>query len=200
MFNVSGKTARILAAFTAASVACVAAGCSDEDESASLDYEYEDEQMVDDAGNPYTLHRNEDGTETAVYDDGREVTFQRDENNNLNFISGTAGLISDLAMGYFLFHGLQPSQPGYYDKNTGRYVARGNMQPLTKEERDERYRSYGGAGRGTSRAYTGSNSATKPTSDGADVKSSTNAQNNGTSVKSGTKTGFGSAGARSATS
>ena len=86
MFNVSGKTARILAAFTAASVACVAAGCSDEDELASLDYEYEDEQMVDDAGNPYTLHRNEDGTETAVYDDGREVTFQRDENNNLNFI------------------------------------------------------------------------------------------------------------------
>ena len=84
MFNVSGKTARILAAFTAASVACVAAGCSDEDELASLDYEYEDEQMVDDAGNPYTLHRNEDGTETAVYDDGREVTFRRDENNNLN--------------------------------------------------------------------------------------------------------------------
>ena len=200
MFNVSGKTARILAAFTAASVACVAAGCSDEDESASLDYEYEDEQLVDDAGNPYTLYRNEDGTETAVYDDGREVTFRRDENNNLNFISGTAGLLSGLAMGYFLFHGLQPSQPGYYDKNTGRYVARGNMQPLTKEERDERYRSYGGAGRGTSLAYTGSNSATKPTFDGADVKSSTNAQNNGTSVKSGTKTGFGSAGARSATS
>ena len=200
MFNVSGKTARILAAFTAASVACVAAGCSDEDESASLDYEYEDEQMVDDAGNPYTLHRNEDGTETAVYDDGREVTFQRDENNNLNFISGTAGLLSGLAMGYFLFHGLQPSQPGYYDKNTGRYVARGNMQPLTKEERDERYRSYGGAGRAVTRAVSGNDSAASAQAKEADVKNGTNAQNNNTSVKSGTKTGFGSAGARSATS
>ena len=94
MFNVSGKTARILAAFTAASVACVAAGCSDEDELASLDYEYEDEQMVDDAGNPYTLHRNEDGTETAVYDDGREVTFRRDENNNLNFVSGISSFMA----------------------------------------------------------------------------------------------------------
>ena len=200
MFNVSGKTARILAAFTAASVACVAAGCSDEDESASLDYEYEDEQMVDDAGNPYTLHRNEDGTETAVYDDGREVTFRRDENNNLNFISGTAGLLSGLAMGYFLFHGLQPSQPGYYDKNTGRYVARGNMQPLTKEERDERYRSYGGAGRAVTRAVSGNDSAASAQAKEADVKNGTTAQNNNTSVKSGTKTGFGSAGARSATS
>lgn len=199
MFNVSGKTARILAAFTAASVACVAAGCSD-DELASLDYEYEDEQMVDDAGNPYTLHRNEDGTETAVYDDGREVTFRRDENNNLNFISGTAGLLSGLAMGYFLFHGLQPSQPGYYDKNTGRYVARGNMQPLSREERDDKYRPYGAAGRAASRAVSGNNSAAKaqPNSDG--VKNGTNAQNNNTSVKSGAKTGFGSAGARSAAS
>lgn len=200
MFNVSGKTARILAAFTAASVACVAAGCSDEDESASLDYEYEDEQLVDDAGNPYTLHRNEDGTETAVYDDGREVTFRRDENNNLNFISGTAGLLSGLAMGYFLFHGLQPSQPGYYDKNTGRYVARGDMQPLTKEERDDKYRPYGAAGRAVTRAVSGNDSAASAQAKEADVKNGTNAQNNNTSVKSGTKTGFGSAGARSATS
>ena len=200
MFNVSGKTARILAAFTAASVACVAAGCSDEDELASLDYEYEDEQMVDDAGNPYTLHRNEDGTETAVYDDGREVTFRRDENNNLNFISGTAGLLSGLAMGYFLFHGLQPSQPGYYDKNTGRYVARGNMQPLTKEERDDKYRPYGAAGRAVTRAVSGNDSAASAQAKEADVKNGTNVQNNNTSVKSGTKTGFGSAGARSATS
>lgn len=199
MFNVSGKTARILAAFTAASVACVAAGCSD-DELASLDYEYEDEQMVDDAGNPYTLHRNEDGTETAVYDDGREVTFRRDENNNLNFISGTAGLLSGLAMGYFLFHGLQPSQPGYYDKNTGRYVARGNMQPLSREERDDKYRPYGAAGRAASRAVSGNNSAAKAQPNNAGVKNGTNAQNNNTSVKSGAKTGFGSAGARSAAS
>ena len=88
MFNVSGKTARILAAFTAASVACVAAGCSDEDESASLDYEYEDEQLVDDAGNPYTLHRNEDGTETAIYDDGREVTFFHGRNLRGNTTQG----------------------------------------------------------------------------------------------------------------
>ena len=200
MFNVSGKTARILAAFTAASVACVAAGCSDEDELASLDYEYEDEQMVDDAGNPYTLHRNEDGTETAVYDDGREVTFRRDENNNLNFISGTAGLLSGLAMGDFLFHGLQPSQPGYYDKNTGRYVARGNMQPLSREERDDKYRPYGAAGRAASRAVSGNNSAAKAQPNNAGVKNGTNAQNNNTSVKSGAKTGFGSAGARSAAS
>ena len=200
MFNVSGKTARILAAFTAASVACVAAGCSDEDELASLDYEYEDEQMVDDAGNPYTLHRNEDGTETVVYDDGREVTFRRDENNNLNFVSGTAGLLSGLAMGYFLFHGLQPSQPGYYDKNTGRYVARGNMQPLSREERDDKYRPYGAAGRAASRAVSGNNSAAKAQPNNAGVKNGTNAQNNNTSVKSGAKTGFGSAGARSAAS
>ena len=187
MFYVSGKTARILAAFTAASVAVVTAGCIGDEDCASLDYEYEDEQMVDDAGNPYTLHRNEDGTETAAYDDGKEVTFRRDENNNLNFVSGTAGLLSGMAMGYFLFHGLQPSQPGYYDKASGRYVARGSMHPLSKEERDDKYRPYGAAGRAASHAFSGSNSDAK-------------AQNNGTSVKSGTKTGFGSAGARSATS
>ena len=200
MFNVSGKTVRILAAFTAASVACVAAGCSGEDELASLDYEYEDEQMVDDAGNPYTLHRNEDGTETAVYDDGREVTVRRCENNNLPFVSGTAGPLSGLAMGYFLFDGLQPSQPGYYDKNTGRYVARGNMQPLSREERDDKYRPYGAAGRAASRAVSGNNSAAKAQPNNAGVKNGTNAQNNNTSVKSGAKTGFGSAGARSAAS
>ena len=51
-----------------------------------------------------------------------------------------------------------------------------------------------------SRAVSGNNSAAKAQPNNAGVKNGTNAQNNNTSVKSGAKTGFGSAGARSAAS
>ena len=76
------------------------------------------EALTDENGRTYHLIKNEDGTETAKYDNGDEVTFRRDENDNLNYVSGMSSLLPMMLMSYFLFHGIGGYQ-GHYDRNTG---------------------------------------------------------------------------------
>lgn len=110
MIHISSKTAAILAAFTAVSAPLMLAGCGQEAPKG--------EALTDENGRTYHLIKNEDGTETAKYDNGDEVTFRRDENDNLNYVSGMSSLLPMMLMSYFLFHGIGGYQ-GHYDRNTG---------------------------------------------------------------------------------
>ena len=116
MIHISSKTAAILAAFTAVSAPLMLAGCGKGDVAdVSLG---KGEALTDENGRTYHLIKNEDGTETAKYDNGDEVTFRRDENDNLNYVSGMSSLLPMMLMSYFLFHGIGGYQ-GHYDRNTG---------------------------------------------------------------------------------
>ena len=88
----SAKTAAILAAFMAAGGAAVMmAGCGQEQKA-------QGDELKDENGRTYHLVKNEDGTETAKYDNGEEVTFRRDENDNLQYVSGVSSLLPLLMM------------------------------------------------------------------------------------------------------
>ena len=89
MFTPGKKTILITSMFVASSIIC---GCAPDEQTG-------EQQLKDDNGDVYSLINNGDGTETAKYEDGREVTFKRDDNGNLNFISGAAGLLGGLAAG-----------------------------------------------------------------------------------------------------
>lgn len=154
----NNKTAAILASFTAAAVAFSCAGCMDdeadeyevaEDEDVTevdtdVDDTYEDQELIDDDGNNYVLHRNEDGTETATYADGRDVTFRRNHDNSLDFISGTAGMLAAMAAGYYLFHGLgcNTGYRGSYNPSSGRYTCSEPLRRMDMAERNKRMQSY----------------------------------------------------------
>ena len=206
MFTPGKKTVLITSMFIASSIIC---GCTDE----SLG----EQQLKDDNGDVYSLINNGDGTETAKYEDGREVTFKRDEDGNLNFISGAAGLLGGLAAGYFLFHGFN-SPKGSFNSSTGRYTVSEPLNRLSDDERRKRVKSYvpsnsrlnstenynkvkddklsGGSG-STAKS---SSSKSSSSSSKSEAKSSSSSSKNSNSTVSGTKSGFGSAGARSAAS
>lgn len=154
----NNKTAAILASFTAAAVAFSCAGCMDDEEDeyevaenedvtdvdTAVDDSYEDQELIDDDGNTYVLHHNEDGTETAVYPDGRDVTFRRNHDNSLDFISGTAGMLAAMAAGYYLFHGLgcNTGYRGSYNPSSGRYTCSEPLRRMDMAERNKRMQSY----------------------------------------------------------
>ncbi len=202
MFRCS-KTAAILTAFTAA-VCFVSAGCSDEAEENVSDTEsaaettgtlaeeeelLEDQQLVDDNGEFYHLHRNRDGSETATYPDGREVTFCRNSDNSLSVISGAAGLLGAMAAGYYLAHGFSGGSAGNfgsYDPNTRRYVPSQTLARVPKQEKEDKQG-------GTSAGSAGRSSAKKSSSNVEKSK-------NSTAKSKSAKSGFGKAGARSGTS
>ena len=217
MLNVESKTARIVAAFAAVATTAMFAGCGEE-ELADEHEEYEDQRLTDDEGVAYTLHRNADGTETARYDDGREVTFRRNGDGSLEHISGLGPLLAGLAAGYFLFHGFSVPYGSY---NGSRYVVQEPLKRMTRQEQEKQMSRYSGGSAGsakstgsanteaksaangekTSKSVAGSKApgtagstagVSKNTSPSATAKSSTS----GSSVKS----GFGGAGARSASS
>ena len=96
------------------------------------------ERLTDDSGAEYTLIDNGDGTETAKYDDGRSVTFKRQEDGTLDYLAGTAGLIAGLAAGYYLFHGFQ--NKGTWDSARNKYTIN---EPLKRVDKDK---SVGGGG------------------------------------------------------
>ena len=213
MFEPSKETRLLLATFMAVS-AGVVAGCTEESDSlVSDDTSYE--RLKDDNGKEYTLVKNADGTETAKYDDGESVTFKRDDDGNLNFVAGSAGLLAGLAAGYFLWHGLSPSG-GYYDSASRSYRPSSSVsQDIKKngwkkyDQEKEKSRTGGRSG-GTytpssnSSSSTGNSGSTKSNSSNSTSKPSTSAQSksstpsNKSSVSAGTtKSGFGSAGARS---
>ena len=211
MFTPGKKTVLITSMFIASSIIC---GCTDE----SLG----EQQLKDDNGDVYSLINNGDGTETAKYEDGREVTFKRDEDGNLNFISGAAGLLGGLAAGYFLFHGFN-SPKGSFNSSTGRYTISEPLNRLSDNERRKRVKSYipsnsrlnstenynkvnkddkssGGSTAKSSSSKSSSSSSNSSSSSKSEAKSSSSSSKNSNSTVSGTKSGFGSAGARSAAS
>lgn len=171
----SKKTKKMLAIFSAVATTMMFSGCSNSDQASYIE---------DDNGERYQLIENPDGTETARYRDGREVTFKRDDDGNLTFMSGAAGLLGGLAAGYYLHKGLSAPQNGYYDSSSSRYVSR----PLRNDDKKNANNSTANAGAtkaAVSSNSTGSSSASKVEST---PKTSTN---KAASVKS----GFGSAGA-----
>lgn len=172
----SKKTKKMLAIFSAVATTMMFSGCSNSDQASYIE---------DDNGERYQLIENPDGTETARYRDGREVTFKRDDDGNLTFLSGAAGLLGGLAAGYYLHKGLSAPQNGYYDSSSNRYISR----PLRDDDKKRANNSMVNAG-ATKAAVSSDSTGNKVESA---PKTSTS---NTTSVKS----GFGSAGARSSAS
>ncbi len=171
MIHISSKTAAILAAFTAVSAPLMMAGCGQE--------QVKGDTLTDENGRKYQLIKNEDGTETAKYENGEEVTFRRDENDNLNYVSGMSSLLPMMMMSYFLFHGLG-GYHGTYDRSTGN-VLNNNKPAYTQTQQT------GGA--------ANQNAANKS---GTTVQQGTAGGNKSTvTAPAGGKTGFGSAGVRS---
>ena len=190
-----------MALFTVMATTVSFFGCGDEEVPQAEerdDYEnFAGDVLTDEAGREYKLHDNGDGTETARYANGDSVTFRRDE-DGLSFLSGTAGLLAGLAAGYFIHRGLSGGHGGYYDANRKRYVASEPVRPLKKDKEDKNSSNY--------RSSSGSRSSSKNSSEAgkAAAKSSAAAAKNSatgnTKSSVSAKSGFGSAGARSASS
>ena len=192
----SGKTTKALAIFTAVATTAAFASCGVEDENVQAEQDKAN-VLTDSDGNEYTLTQNDDGSETADYGDGRRVTFKRDDDGNLSFISGTASLLAGLAAGYYLFHGLSNGRGGYYNAQTHRYTTFDPVQKVKDKDTSS----------GSSSGYSGSRSANSKSTDTSNSKStSTSSSKSSTkstaksSVSSSSKSGFGSAGARSSSS
>lgn len=224
------KTTKLLAVFTLTATTLYMSGCSLFDETVpdgdptnttthiggtnySTDDDYQDQKLLDDNGKEYTLHKNADGTETATYADGQEVTFQRDDSGNLNAVSGAAGLLAGLAAGYFLFHGFN-SPAGSWDSAKNRYSVSEPLKPASNTSRAKAMKKYTPAGtriqdikppvpqkddKNGGSATAGSRSISSSNSNSVN-KSSSNSSNTSKSSVGSTKSGFGSAGARSASS
>lgn len=173
MIHISSKTAAILAAFTAISAPIVLSGCGQE-------AKQQGEALTDDQGRTYHLIKNEDGTETARYDNGEEVTFRRDENDNLNYVSGMSSLLPMMLASYFLFHGIG-GYSGHYDRNTGNVL---NNKPAYQQTQQQ-------PGTNTGSATAGNKSGTYQQGTTGNSGKST------VTAPAGGKTGFGSAGVRS---
>lgn len=184
----SGKTRKALAIFTAVATTAAFASCGAEDEDASARQDNAN-VLTDSDGNEYTLTQNEDGSETADYGDGRTVTFKRDADDNLSFISGTASLLAGLAAGYYLFHGLSNGRGGYYNAQTHRYTT---FDPVQKVKDKDDVSSSGSSG---SRSRSSDTKSTSTVNSKNSTKSTAKS-----SVSSSSKSGFGSAGARSSSS
>lgn len=150
---------------------------------------YGSQNLVDDNGNEYTLTQNSDGTETARYNDGQEVTMRRHDDGSIDFVSGAAGLIGGLAAGYLLFHGLGGGS-GAYNASTHRYIPSTPYQQVSRQERDRRMQS----------SYVPSSHSSSSSVKSSSSDSSSSAKSNSSSSSSVSKGGFGSVGARSAAS
>ena len=139
------KSAKLLTVFTLTATTLMFTGCSLEEQSYDDTYQsensedggiytsdYEDQQLLDDNGKKYTLHQNDDGTETAYYEDGQRVTFKRDEQGNLDYVSGNSGLLAGLIAGYFLFHGYSTPVGAW---NSNRYVISEPLKGVSQSSR-----------------------------------------------------------------
>ena len=177
----SKKTKKMIAIFSAVATTMMFSGCSNSDQASYIE---------DDNGERYQLIENPDGTETARYRDGREVTFKRDDDGNLTFLSGAAGLLGGLAAGYYLHKGLSAPQNGYYDSSSNRYISR----PLRDDDKKSANNSTANAAAAI--AATSSNNSAGSSSVSKVESTPITSTSTSTSVKS----GFGSAGVRSSAS
>ena len=175
------KTKYLVATFLA--TALLISGCSDsenveenpEPAETSQSQNLAGQRLTDDNGMEYTLIDNGDGTETARYDDGRSVTFQRQEDGSLDYLYGVAGLMAGMAAGYYLFHGF--SRPaGTWNPATNRYTV---SEPLRRDDKNTN-----AAGRTSSSASSANSSNSKVNLSKESTPSSS------------AKSGFGGAGAR----
>ena len=169
-------------------------GSNSETESKQVASNYQDQELLDDNGNKYTLHKNQDGSETARYEDGKEVTFKRDEQGNINHQSGDSSLLPGLLMGYLLFSGLSSS--GGTWNSAGNYVPNAPMKPISQEERKSRMLNYVPAGSKIQDITPPQNNG----SSGSGFAKGSGSSNGTKSSVGNVKSGFGSAGARSAAS
>lgn len=106
--------------------------------------------LKDNNGDKCVIRHHANGTETATYHDGRTVTFRRDEDGNLSFVSGTESLLAGIATGYLLSQGLS-SMGGKYDDDRHAYVvpavtASANRSATTEERNAVRANSVGKSG------------------------------------------------------
>lgn len=177
----SKKTKKMIAIFSAVATTMMFSGCSNSDQASYIE---------DDNGERYHLIENPDGTETARYRDGREVTFKRDDDGNLTFLSGAAGLLGGLAAGYYLHKGLSAPQNGYYDSSSNRYISR----PLRDDDKKSANNSTANAAAAI--AATSSNNSAGSSS----VSKVESTPKTSTSTSTSVKSGFGSAGVRSSAS
>ena len=184
------KTKYLVGAFVA--TALLMGGCGDEETTEvpaqNQTQSLAGQRLTDDNGVEYTLIDNGDGTETARYDDGRSVTFRRQEDGSLDFLSGTAGLIAGMAAGYFLFHGFS-SPAGNWDASRNRYTVSEPLKPSTTPAN-----AANTAKPATNSTAANSNSKVNLSKDPAPKSSAA------TSSNSSAKSGFGTAGARGGSS
>ncbi|WP_303816961.1 hypothetical protein [Selenomonas ruminantium] len=200
------RTTKALALFTIMATTVSFSGCGDEEvpqAEESDDYEnFAGDVLTDEAGREYKLHDNGDGTETARYANGDSVTFRRDE-DGLSFLSGTAGLLAGLAAGYFIHRGLSGGHGGYYDANRKRYVASEPVRPLKKDKEDKNssnYRSSSSSSRSSNKSSSKNSSEAGNAAAKSSASSAKNSATGSTKSSVSAKSGFGSAGARSASS
>lgn len=165
------------------------------------------QKLIDSDGNYYILTDNNDGTETAVFENGKSITFKRNDNNDLEIISAkneddsifedSASIISGMLIGYFLSKGLS-APSGYYQGNSFKTTEqprqfseieqRNYAKQYEEDAENRRYRRTGSNGI-VSNTYTMAASKVSP--------SSSNVKVNLTKPPSATaKTGFGSVGVR----
>lgn len=211
-----GKTKYLVGTFLA--TALLISGCSDSENVEENPAPAENSQaqklagqrLTDDNGVEYTLIDNGDGTETARYDDGRSVTFKRQEDGSLDYLYGAAGLLATMAAGYYLFHGF--SGGGTWDASRNRYTV---SEPLKRVD-DNRTASGGGGGRTTTNTNTPTTNTPNANANTNTPATNTNTNSNSkvnlskdtaatkpattTATDSSAKTGFGTAGARGGTS
>ena len=206
------KTQYLIGAFIA--TALIISGCGDdtaETPAQTKANEVIGQRLKDDNGVEYTLIDNGDGTETARYDDGRAVTFRRQEDGSLDFVSGAAGLIAGMAAGYFLFHGLSNSGGGTWDASRNRYTVN---EPVRRDERNSTGGGAGALSRAANSSTPGTNSggvnlskdsastsskptaSSTPSTNSGGVNLSKDSGKTSSSSVSEPKTGFGGAGAR----
>ncbi|MBQ7703806.1 MAG: hypothetical protein IJT73_00010 [Selenomonadaceae bacterium] len=189
------KTKYLVGTFLA--TALLIGGCFSDEEKPAQNTETQNEnqklagqRLTDDNGVEYTLIDNGDGTETARYDDGRSVTFRRQEDGSLDYLYGAAGLIAGMAAGYYLFHGFS-SPAGTWNAAQNRYTV---SEPLKRN--DDKNTTAGGAGRVSNNSNTTNSTAANSNSNATNSNSKVNLSKDSTSSSSNAKTGFGSAGTR----
>ena len=194
------KTKYLVGAFVA--TALLMGGCGDE-ETAEVPAQNQTQslagqRLTDDNGVEYTLIDNGDGTETARYDDGRSVTFRRQEDGSLDFLSGTAGLIAGMAAGYFLFHGFS-SPAGTWNSTTNRYTV---SEPLQRRSTPTSAASTANTAKPSTPSSNATSSNTNSTAaNSANSNSKVNlSKDSSSSTNSSAKSGFGTAGARGGSS
>lgn len=78
-------------------------------------------RLKDQADKEYTLTKNADGTETALYADGSSVRFVHAGVCGISYVSGSHGLLAGLAASYYAYRGLLGGE--YHDDGQDGQVA-----------------------------------------------------------------------------